>query len=98
MTDAALFANWYLGLGLAALVVVIAAILLILVWRAAQRILNLAVAALDLVKQIKHNTTPIWSLEQTNNTALNVLANAESIRDHGAAVAQALHDAETRPS
>lgn len=96
MTDAALFANWYIGLGLAALVVVIAAILLILVWRAAYRILTLAVAALDLVKQIKGNTAIIWALEDTNKTALKILADAEAIRDHGAAVAQALHAADLR--
>ncbi len=96
MTDAALFTNWYIGLGLAAVVVLIAAVLLILVWQAAQRILTLAVAALDLVKQIKGNTTIIWALEDTNKTALKVLADAESIRDHGAAVAQALHEVDVK--
>lgn len=96
MTDAALFTNWYIGLGLAAVVALIAAVLLILVWQAAQRILTLAVAALDLVKQIKSNTTIIWALEDTNKTALKVLADAESIRDHGAAVAQALHEVDVK--
>jgi hypothetical protein len=93
MTDAELFTNWYIGLGLAAVVVVIAAVLLILVWLAARRILTLAVAALALVKQINQNTQTIWALEATNQTALDILADAQSIRDHGAAVAQALHEA-----
>ena len=93
MTDAELFTNWYIGLGLAAVVVVIAAVLLIMVWLAARRILTLAVAALDLVKQINQNTQTIWALEATNQTALDILADAQSIRDHGAAVAQALHEA-----
>ena len=98
MTDAELFTNWYIGLGLAALVVVIAAVLLILIWQAAHRILTLAVAALDLVKRINQNTTIIWALEDTNQTALNILAEAESIKAHGAAVAQALHEASARQS
>lgn len=92
MTDATLFTNWYISLGLAAVVVIIAAVLLILIWQAARRILTLAVAALELVKQINQNTRTIWDLEATNQTALDILADAESIRDHGAAVAQALHE------
>lgn len=91
MTDATLFTNWYIGLGIAAVVVVIAAVLIILIWQAAHRILSLAIAALDLVKQIKQNTATIWALEDTNNTAKAILSEAESIKDHGTAVAQALH-------
>jgi archaellum biogenesis protein FlaJ (TadC family) len=94
MSDAALFTNFYVSLGIAAVVVLIAAILLVLLWQAANRILTLAVTALDLVKQIRQNTMIIWALEDTNKTALNVLADAESIKAHGAAVAQALHEAE----
>jgi hypothetical protein len=96
MTDATFFFNWYVSLGIAAVVVVIAAVLLILVWQATHRILTLALAALDLVKQIRQNTMIIWALEDTNRTALNVLADAESIKNHGAAVAQALHEAERK--
>jgi hypothetical protein len=96
MTDTALFFNWYIGLAIAAVVVVIAAVLLILVWQAANRILTLAVTALDLVKQIRANTMIIWALEDTNKTALNILADAQSIKNHGAAVAQALHEAEAK--
>lgn len=96
MTDAALFTNWYIGLGIAAVVVVIAAVLIILIWQAARRILDLAIVALGLVKQIKENTATIWALEDTNKTALNILSEAEAIRDHGAAVAQALHNTSTK--
>jgi hypothetical protein len=92
MTDTALFTNWYISLGLAAVVVVIAAVLIILIWQAARRILNLAIVALDLVKQIKQNTATIWALEDTNKTAKAILNEAESIKNHGAAVAQALHN------
>lgn len=93
MTDATLFMNWYIGLAIAAVVVIIAAALLLLIWQAARRILTLAVTALDLVKQINQNTNPIWELEATNQTAASILADAQSIKNHGAAVAQALHDA-----
>lgn len=96
MSDAALFSNFYLSLGLAAVVVLIAAVLLILLWQAAHRILTLAVTALELVKQIRQNTMIIWALEDTNKTALQVLTDAESIKNHGAAVAQALHEAEAK--
>ena len=94
MTDAQLFTNFYIGLGLAVVVVLVAATLLILVQRAAQRILDLAVAALSLVQEIKGNTRPIWALQETNRTAAHVLTTAEAIRDHGAAVATALHESD----
>ena len=92
MTDAALYTNWLIGLGIAVVVVIIAAVLIILIWQAARRILNLAIVALDLVKQIKQNTGTIWALEDTNKTAKAILNEAESIENHGAAVAQALHN------
>ena len=92
MTDATLYSNWLFWLIIAAVIVVAAAILLILVWLAARRILNLAVTALGLVQQIKANTGIIWALEETNQTAVNILADARRIRNNGAAVAQALHE------
>ncbi|MCG3207692.1 MAG: hypothetical protein FOGNACKC_01292 [Anaerolineae bacterium] len=82
-----------IGLGVGAVVVVITVVLLVMLQQAAQRILNLALQALPLVQQINKNTNPIWNLNSTNQVALNVLRDAESIRDHGTAVAQALHDA-----
>ena len=94
MTDAALYSNWFFWLGVAAVIVVAAAVLLILVWLMARRILNLAVAALGLVQEIKANTAIVWALEDTNKTAVNILEDAQRIRNNGAAVAQALHEAE----
>ncbi|ETW97742.1 MAG: hypothetical protein ETSY1_21520 [Candidatus Entotheonella factor] len=94
MADAQLFTTFYMGLGLAVVVVLIAATLLILVQRAAQRILELAVAALGLVQEIKGNTHPIWALQETNRTAAHVLDTAGAIRDHGATVATALHESD----
>ena len=96
MTDAELYTTFYIGLAVAFVVVLVAAVLLILTQRAAQRILDLAVAALGLVKQIKENTMVVWALQDTNKTAVNILDSAESIRDHGALVANALHDIDVK--
>lgn len=96
MTDATLWANWTTALILVSIVVIVAAVLLVLVWWTAQRILKGAVRALDLVKQIKANTGIIWALEGTNQTAANILADAQSIRNSGAAVAEALHEVDVR--
>ena len=69
MNDAELFANWYLWLVIAAVIIVAAAVLLIAVQFEAKRILTLAVAALGLVKQIRSNTQCVWKLADTNQTA-----------------------------
>jgi ABC-type multidrug transport system fused ATPase/permease subunit len=91
MADATLWSNWTMALILVSIVVVAAAVLLLLVWWTAQRILKGAVQALDLVKQIKANSAIIWALDSTNQSAANILADAQSIRNSGAALAQALH-------
>lgn len=87
--------TWLLGLLVIAVVIAIAAVLLILVQSAAQRILTLAVAALGLVKDIRANTQIVWALEDTNKTAVKILEGATSIKQHGAALANALHETPT---
>jgi hypothetical protein len=94
MTDQQLWNAWLMWLGVAVVVIIAAAALLLAIYNRAQRILTLAVAALGLVKQIKTNTLPVWSLEATNNTAGKILGNAQAIRDVGGALAHALHDAD----
>lgn len=94
MTDAELFTSFYIWLAIAVVIILVAAILLILVQRAAQRILDLAIAALGLVQKTREQTDIIWALDGTNSIALEILETAESIKGHGAAVATALHDAE----
>ena len=95
MDEATLYSNWYLGLGIAVVLIVAAATLLILVWFAARRILRLATAALGLVVQIKENTNSIWGLEQTNEVAVDILEGAKAIETHAGMVAEALHETET---
>lgn len=96
MNDAMLYSNWIFWLGIASAIVAAAALLLILVWLAARRILKLAVTALGLVQQIKDNTAAIWTLDATNETASSILEDAQHIRNSGASVAQALHDVDTQ--
>lgn len=93
MYNPTLLTNWYISLAVAGIIVLIAAALLIGVWLAARRILRLALEALDLVQQIKHNTQSIWALENTNATAQNILENARSIKTHANQVAETLHSA-----
>tara|TARA_Y100001970_G_scaffold180736_1_gene220002 strand:+ start:56740 stop:57015 length:276 start_codon:yes stop_codon:yes gene_type:complete len=90
MENEALFNEWLIGLVLVSAIVVIAAILLILVFLAARRILRLAVAALKIVTQIKNNTNAIWELENTNKVAVNIKNEAEAIEEHATLVADAL--------
>jgi|TARA_B110000914_G_C15477372_1_gene453825 hypothetical protein len=90
MENETLFNEWLIGLVLVSLIVVIAAVLLILVFLAAKRILRLAGAALEIVTQIKNNTLPIWELETSNKVAVNIQNEAEAIEAHATLVAEAL--------
>jgi len=96
MDDATLYANWYIGLGIAVVVVLVAATLLIMVWMAARRIRRLAEAALGLVTEIKENTQSIWHLQETNQVAGSILEGAEEINTHAVMVAEALKEAEKK--
>ncbi|MDA7699146.1 hypothetical protein N8795_03430 [Flavobacteriaceae bacterium] len=90
MENEALFNEWLIGLVLVSLIIVIAAVLLILVFLAAKRILRLAGAALEIVTQIKNNTNAIWELETTNKVAVDIQNEAEAIEAHATLVAEAL--------
>lgn len=94
--EEALYNQWYIGLAIAVVIVVIAAILLIMIWMAAKRILKLANAALALVIQIKENTKSIWELQDTNKVAVSILNEAKNIRDHAGLVAGSLEEVETK--
>ena len=96
MSDADLLNAWYIGLGITAVVVVIAAALILAVLSAARSIERGARAGLGLVKQIRENTQVIWALQDTNDVARQLSAGADSILDHAGAIAQALHEADMR--
>tara|TARA_R100000935_G_scaffold21665_1_gene40101 strand:- start:13687 stop:13974 length:288 start_codon:yes stop_codon:yes gene_type:complete len=91
-----LYKQWYIGLAIAVLIIIIAAILLIMIWVASKRILKLANAALGLVVQIKENTKSIWELQDTNKVAVSILNEAKNIRDHASLVAGSLEEVETK--
>ncbi len=94
MNDAAYYKEFYIALAIAGAIVVIAALLLILIWIAARRILKLANAALGIVVNIKQNTLSIWELQNTNHTAIDILNEAGTILSNAGAVANALHETE----
>jgi len=96
MTDAELWAAWRIWLGVATLVVVIAASLLIIIWLTARKILVDAVRALNAVEAIRAQTLPIWGLQSTNEVADDILDTVQAIEATGGALAGALQQHEVR--
>ena len=90
MTDAQLWAAWRLWLGVAAAIILVAAVLLILIWRTARGIHAEAVRALRAAERIRESTMPIWALATTNEVAGELLATVQQIETKGAALAGAL--------
>ena len=90
--DDTLYNQFYLWLAGATIIIIAAAVLLILVWMAARRILRLATAALGLVEQVRANTNSIWGLETTNEVACDILEGAKAIETHAGMVVEAMHE------
>ena len=92
MDEATVYQNFYLWLGVATILIIAAAALLIMVWMAARRILRLATAALGIVEQIRANTNSIWGLQETNEVACDILEGAKAIETHAGMVVEAMHE------
>ena len=90
MSDAELWAAWRLWMGVAAAIVLVAAILLILIWRTARGIHAEAVRALAAAEKIRAQTMPIWALETSNEVAAGLLETVQSIEQKGGALVAAL--------
>ena len=90
MTDADLWAAWRLWLGVAVVVVLIAASLLVTIWLTARKIYADAVRALNAAQAIRVQTQPIWGLEQTNDVAEDILKTVQAIEHKSALLADAL--------
>lgn len=90
MSDAELWHAWELWMALAAVVILIAAVLLIMIWRTARGIYAEALRALRAAEKIKANTDPIWALAATNDMAGQMLATVQHIEKTGGALASAL--------
>jgi hypothetical protein len=96
MTDQQLLTIWFAGLGVFALVILIAAALLITILMLARSIERGASAGLGLVKQIRENTNVIWKLQDTNGVAQQLVGGANAILKDAGQIAQALHEADVR--
>jgi len=96
MTDADLWAAWWLWMGVAVVVVLIAAGLLITIWLTARQILADAVRALNAAEQIRAQTQPIWALQDTNIVADDILETVKAIEDKSASLAGALKGHEVK--
>jgi len=83
-------------LAIAVTVVIAAAALLITIIVLAHKIANLAGVALEVVKDIEHNTKPIWQLNATNKVAGNLLAGAKAIEANAGAILGALAAADKK--
>lgn len=90
MTDTELWSAWWLWMGVATLVILIAAALLITIWLTARSILAHARRALAAAERIRESTMPIWALETTNEVAGQILETVQSIEAKGGALVEAL--------
>ena len=90
MTDADLVASVRLWMVVALAVVLIAATLLIIIWRTARGIHAEAVRALTAAEKIRASTMPIWALATTNEVATQMLHTVQHIEQNGGALAAAL--------
>lgn len=90
MTDTELWSAWWLWMGVATLVILIAAALLVTIWLTARSILAHARRALAAAERIRESTMPIWALETTNEVAGQILETVQSIEAKGGKLAEAL--------
>ena len=91
-----IYSWWFLWLGVAGVIVVAAAALLITILVLAQQIGSLAATGITLVEQIEQNTKPIWQLNTTNKVAKDLLVGAQAIEANAGAVVGALTAADQR--
>ncbi|CAA9587421.1 MAG: hypothetical protein AVDCRST_MAG88-4179 [uncultured Thermomicrobiales bacterium] len=84
---------WMLALSIGAVVIGVVAALLLRIIRAASSIDRYAADIWDAGQKIAGNTASIWMLGQTNSVAGQILATAQSIDKHAAAIDQALNGA-----
>ena len=90
MSDADLWSAWRMWMLLAVVIILVAAVLLVMIWRTARGIYSEAVRALTAAESIRENTMPIWALKTTNEVAGEMLATVQSIEKNGGALAAAL--------
>ncbi|MEO7366553.1 MAG: hypothetical protein ABIZ36_01265 [Gemmatimonadaceae bacterium] len=90
MSNTDLWHAWFLWMGVATAVIVIAAALLITIWLTARGILAHAKRAIAAAAQIRENTQPIWALNTTNEVASQILDTVQAIEAKGGKLVEAL--------
>lgn len=90
MSDAELWAAWRLWMGVAGLIVVVAASLLITIWVVARGILAHAVRALHAAEAIRKQTLSIWELQTSNEVADDLLGTVQSIETKAGKLVESL--------
>lgn len=90
MSNTDLWHTWFLWMGVATAVIVIAAALLITIWLTARGILAHAKRAIAAAAQIRENTQPIWALNTTNEVAGQILETVQAIEAKGGKLVEAL--------
>ena len=90
MTDADLWSAWRMWMVVAVVIILVAATLLIMIWRTARGIHAEALRALAAAEKIRDSTAPIWALKTTNDVAATMLATVQHIEANGGALAAAL--------
>lgn len=91
MSDGDLYTIWGISLAITAVVIVLAVVLLVIIWRTAAAILDEAGKALEAAEHIASDTEVIWHLDTTNAVAGEILETATSIEERGGRIAAALH-------
>ncbi len=77
---------WWLTLGIAAVVILVVAALLVWIARAAERIDAHALEVWTAGKSIAANTVQIWHLHKTNEVAGQILSTAQAIASVAASI------------
>ncbi len=98
MTDQQFLNYWYIGLSIAAVIVLAVAVLVWAIIATARSILRNAQRALEIANEIVVNTKPIWELQKTNQVAEQLLAGAHAIELHGGLIADALEQPAGQPT
>jgi hypothetical protein len=90
MTDAELWAAWRLWMGVAVVIVLVAAALLVTIWLTARSILTHAGRALAAAEAIRAQTQPIWALQTSGEVAAELKETVRDIEAKATRMAEAL--------
>jgi hypothetical protein len=90
MTDSELYSIWGWSLGVAAVIVILAALLLVAILLTARSILQHAREAEQAVARIAEHTQPILALDETNKISEDLLDTTQQLEEQTERIADAL--------